>query len=313
MNIKAILEDKVVRIGGYILGSIIAITILASLFGLNSDGGLIILSIISSGVFFNLIVYRHPIMSFKWLYGIDLGLTTFLLFGALAAADDSGLARLLILVLLPLNIWLGFLISRELRRTALLRGKFIPSAEGGLTLEFSDDGTLILSSGKYYRFSTRRNDLFLYDGDALAAKWEIVKCDLKALMVKDDQGMLHDYKRDFSAVKSVASSVLSGIAATRKAFSKMTDRSLLIEQWTPQNDSLPSIQFTHDNAFVSSDGKAGRYSVDWDLKTITVVLADGTPLLFQIIALAPKQLILSRDGVATTYSTTMSNRLFGMK
>lgn len=309
MNVQAILADKWVRISGGILAVVFAITFLPLLIGYQPDGGLVFFNIVLALVFVNVVVQRHPIMSLRWLYGIDLGLGVLLLLAALPAFSESALAGITALILIPLNCWTGYQFVKEMGRTASLQGTFLPAHEGGLTLEFTPDGNLILSNGKVYRYVTRRNDLLLYDGDTLATKWEIAKCDMKTLMVKDDQGKLHEYKRDFSAVKSAASTVGSGLGAVWNALRNSQENARLQAKWTAQGGSSPSIEFTGDGAFVRSDGKAGKYTVDWDSKTISVTLTDKTPLVFEIVSLSPTQLVLSLNGVATTYTTSMGTRL----
>lgn len=175
-------------------------------------------------------------------------------------------------------------------------------------MEFTDDGNLILSNGKVYRYATRRNELLLYDGDTLATKWEIAKCDMKTLLVKDDQGRLHEYKRDFTAVKSAASTASAGLGAMWDAIKYSQENARLQAKWTPQDESSPAIEFTGDGAFIRSDGKAGKYTVDWNSKTISVTLTDKTPLLFEIVSLSPTQLVISDNGVATRYTTSMGKR-----
>lgn len=309
MNIQAILADKWVRISGGILAAVLLITFLPLLIGYQPDGGLIFFNIVLALVFFNVVVQRHPIMSLRWLYGIDLGLGVLLLLATLPAFSESAVAGITALILIPLNCWTGYQFIKEMGRKASLQGKFLPAHEGGLTLEFTADGNLILSNGKVYGYTTRRNELLLYDGDTMATKWEIAKCDMKNLLVKDDQGNLHEYKRDFTAVKSAASAVASGLGAAWGALGKFQDTNRLRAKWTPQEGGAPAIEFTEDGAFVSSDGKAGTYTVDWNTKTITVTLTDNTPLVFQIVSLSPTQLVLSDNGVATTYTTTMGKRL----
>jgi hypothetical protein len=309
MNIQAILADKWVRISGGILAVVFAITFLPLLIGYQPDGGLVFFNIVLALVFFNVVVQRHPIMSLRWLYGIDLGLGVLLLLATLPAFSESAVAGITALILIPLNFWTGYQFIKEMGRKASLQGRFLPAHESGLTLEFTNDGNLILSNGKVYRYTTRRNDLLLYDGDTLATKWEIAKCDMKNLLVKDDQGNLHEYKRDFTAVKSAASTVASGLGAAWGALGKFQDTNRLRAKWTPQEGRVPSIEFTEDGAFVSSDGKAGKYTVDWNAKAISVTLTDNTPLMFQIVSLSPTQLVLSDNGVATTYTTTMGKRL----
>jgi hypothetical protein len=196
----------------------------------------------------------------------------------------------------------------ERGRKASLQCNFLPAHEGGLSLAFTDDRNLILSIGTVY-YATRRNDLLLYDGDTLATKWDIVKCDLTTLMVKDDQGTLHEYKRDFTAVKNVASGIASGLGSAWGAVNKFQDTNRLRAKWTPQDSTQPSIEFTEDGAFVRSDGKAGKYTVDWDSKVITVTLTDKAEIIFEIVSLSPSQLVLSSKGVASTYTTTMGKRL----
>jgi hypothetical protein len=309
MNIQAILADKWVRISGGILAVIFAITFLPAIFGWIPDGGLVFLNIVLALVLFNVVVQRHPIMSLRWLYGIDLGLGVFLLLAALPDFSESAMAGITALILIPLNCWIGFQFIKELGRKSSLQGKFLPAQEGGLSLDFTVDGNLILSNGTVYRYATRRNDLLLYDGDTLATKWDIVKCDLKTLMVKDDQGTLHEYKRDFTAVKNVASGIASGLGSAWGAVNKFQDTNRLRAKWTPQDSTQPSIEFTEDGAFVRSDGKAGKYTVDWDSKVITVTLTDKAEIVFEIVSLSPSQLVLSSKGVASTYTTTMGKRL----
>ena len=309
MNIQAILADKWVRIGGGILAVILAITFLPSLFGWIPDGGLVFFNIVLALVFFNVVVQRHPIMSLRWLYGIDLGLGVLLMLAALPDFSESAMAGIIVLILIPLNLWTGYQFTKEMTRTASLQGRFLPADEGGLTLEFTDDGNLILSNGKVYRYATRRNELLLYDGDTLATKWEVVKCDMKTLLVKDDQGRLHEYKRDFTAVKSAASTASAGLGAMWDAIKYSQENARLQAKWTPQDESSPAIEFTGDGAFIRSDGKAGKYTVDWNSKTISVTLTDKTPLLFEIVSLSPTQLVLSDNGVATTYTTSVGKRL----
>ncbi len=304
MNIQAILADKWVRISGGIFAAVVLITFLSSVIGYSPNGGLVFPNIVLALVLFNVVVQRHPIMSLRWLYGIDLGLGVFLLLAALPAFSESALAGITALILIPLNCWTGFQFIRELGRKSSLQGKFLSAQEGGLSLEFTDDGNLILSNGTVYRYATRRNDLLLYDGDTLATKWDIVKCDMKTLMVKDDQGTLHEYKRDFTAVKNVASGIASGLGSAWGAVNKFQDTNRLRAKWTPQDSKQPSIEFTEDGAFVRSDGKAGKYTVDWDSKAITVTLTDKSEIVFEIVSLSPSQLVLSSKGVASTYTTT---------
>ena len=303
MNIQAILADKWVRISGGILAVVFAVTFLPAIFGWIPDGGLVFFNIVLALVLFNVVVQRHPIMSLRWLYGIDLGVGL-LLMGATSLIDNSVLAGgSVVMGVIPFLIWTGYQFFREMKRTTSLQGKFLPAHEGGLTLEFTDDGNLILSNGRLYRYVAHRNDLLLYDGDKLATKWEIAKCDMKTLMVKDDQGKLHEYKRDLTAMKS------SGLGAVWNAVKYSQENTRLQAKWTAQGGSSPAIEFTGDGAFVRSDGKAGKYTVDWDSKTISVTLTDKTPLVFEIVSLSPTQLVISNNGVATTYTTSMSKRL----
>ncbi len=306
MNIQAILADKWVQIGGGILAVIFAVTFLPAIFGWMPDGGLIFFNIVLALVFFNVVVQRHPIMSLLWLYGLDLGLGVFMLLGTLPFFSESAMAGFTVLILIPLNLWTGIQFIREMGRKVSLQGKFLPAHEGGLTLEFTLDGNVILSNGKVYRYATRRNDLLLYDGDTLATKWEVVKCDQTTLLVKDDQGQLHEYKRDTSAAS--ASTASAGLGAVWDAMKYSQENARLQAKWTPQDGSSPSIEFTGDGAFVRSDGKAGKYAVDWTSKTISVTLTDKTPLEFKIISLSSKQMVLSENGVATTYTTTVGKR-----
>jgi hypothetical protein len=194
-------------------------------------------------------------------------------------------------------------------RTASLQGTFLPTHEGGLTLEFTNDGNLILSNDKVYRYATRRNDLLLYDGGTLVTQWEIAKCDMKTLMVKDDQGKLHEYKLDLTTATSTASVGSTGLGTVWEAIKYSQENARLQAKWTAQGGSSPSIEFTEDGAFVRSDGKAGKYAVDWTSKTISVTLTDKTQLVFEIISLSPTQLVLSENGSATTYTTTVGKRL----
>jgi hypothetical protein len=212
----AILADKWVRIGACVLAGIILITFLPSLFGWNPDGGLIFFNIVLVLVFFNVVVQRHPIMSLLWLYGLDLGLGIFMLLGTLPFFSESAMAGITVIVLIPLNIWTGFQFIREMGRKLSLQGKFLPAHEGGLTLEFTHDGNVILSNGKVYRYATRRNDLLLYDGGTLVTKWEIAKCNQTTLLVKDDQGQLHEYKRDVTTATSTASVGSTGLGPSGK-------------------------------------------------------------------------------------------------
>jgi hypothetical protein len=309
MNIQAILADKWVRIGGCILAVVFAITFLPAIFGWMPNGGLVFFNILLALVLFNVVVQRHPIMSLRWLYGIDLGLGVLLMLAALPDFSESAMAGIIVLVLIPLNLWTGFQFIKEMTRKASLQGKFLPAHEDGLTLEFTHDGNLILSNGKVYRYATRHNDLLLYDGDMLATKWEIAKSDSKALVVRDDQGKLHEYKKDYSAITSATSTLSSGLNTAWKAVKYSQENARLQAKWTAQGGSSPSIEFTGDGAFVRSDGRAGKYTVDWNSKTISVTLTDKTQFVCEIVSLSPTQLVLSHDGVATTYTTSMGKRL----
>lgn len=303
MNIHAILSDKWVRIGGGIFAAFATITFLPAVFGWMPDAGLVFFNIVLAIAFFNLVVQRHPIISLRWLYGINTGLGILILLAALPGFSESAMAGITVLILVPLNIWHFYRLTVELRSVVFLRGKFLPVNEGDLSLEFTEGGTLVLGNGTTYRYSTRKNTISLIDGDSPAMQWEIVKCEPTCLMVKDAQGRLHEYKKHPSDVKPVGGS-LPSLGAF---LNKVQDNARLQAKWTPQDESIPSIQFTQDGAFISGDGKAGKYDVEWPTKTITIRFTDTSVVTYQIVSLSPSQLVLSQGNTASIYLTQRRN------
>jgi hypothetical protein len=294
--VAEILADKWVRIGGGILAAVFLITFVPAIFGWTPVGGLVFFNILLALVFCNLIVQRHPVMSLRWLYGIDLMLGGVVMLAALPYFGESAFPTFTVLILAPLNIWIGYQFMQEMTRRTSLPGKYRSLQEGGLSLEFTSDGTLILSNGTAYRYVTRRNDLLLYDGDTLADKWMIVKCDMKTLMLKGHDGKVSEYARqEYEAAKKGVKSFVGWLK-------KGLDDSVIIHKWTPENGLGPSVEFTHDGAYVSSDGIAGKYTVDWAQKAIQVVLTNGSSMRFSIVSVTAFQLVLSQDGKATVYT-----------
>jgi len=187
-----VLADKLVLICGGILVGILLVSFLPVDSRYLPPDGVYLLSILG---FINLVAHRHPFVSFRWLYGFDLAIGVLLMLAALPDFNESPLAGVLVLALIPFNIWMGKVFYDEFRRHAALKGKFAPKTKDALSLEFTKDGTLLLGNGTAYRFMPCRKRLLLFSESMLATTWEIVRCDPDALVLKNESGTLHEYGR----------------------------------------------------------------------------------------------------------------------